>query len=652
MPWKVHPPSVQPLFDAGLLSLDNAGRLRVYIHVDHIDQELRAHLGDLQAVLEREDPDQNLIQASVPLRNLSQVADLEYVTAVTAPIRGHTNVGSKLTEGDSLLSFAALRGAQGVNGSGVIVGVISDGIAGLADAIASGDLPATTFNRDGGGKLLSTSGGVIATSFRADGDLEGGLGSSATGAEGTAILEIIHDIAPGAQLRFANFNTSLEFIAAVDFLAANSDVVIDDISFYGAPYDQTSSISTNTADELNRLTNPIRGYFTSVGNSALKHYEEPYVDSGTDGAAFFGVAGSLHQFGPTAGSSDSFSLGLRTANSIQVAPGDSVTLILTWNDTFGSATTDYDLYLRENPSGPVVASSVTDNINVTGNPVESLAFTNTGGSTKFYDVFIQNFGSSAPKSLELFLLGTAVTFSGNGAKFNYNTIAGSVPAQSDAGGGVVSVGAINAADPGINTIEPFSSQGPTNNGATKPDVTAIDGVRVTGSAGFSDPFFGTSAAAPHAAGLAALLLQLRPDLLSGEAGDDPATDRAVLGPTIVAAAIDLGTAGSDNTFGHGRIHGLDVAAPLLVAPVVEAGPNQTADVNETVSLAPATFTDLNPLDTHTATIAPVDGGSLATGSVNQSADTVSGSHAYAFAGVFTVRVTVIDETMVGTSRTF
>lgn len=168
-----------------------------------------------------------------------------------------------------MLDFDDLRSQLAVTGAGVTVGVISDGIFGLADAIASGDLPATTLTRDGANKLVSTTGGIISTSLRADGDLEGGLGGAATGAEGTAILEIVHDIAPGAQLRFANFSTDLEFIAAVDFLAANSDVVIDDISFTGKPYDQSSDVSTNTAAELNNPSNPIRGYFTSAENAAL-----------------------------------------------------------------------------------------------------------------------------------------------------------------------------------------------------------------------------------------------------------------------------------------------------------------------------------------------------------------------------------------------
>ena len=522
------------------------------------------------------------------------------------------------------------------------MGVISDGILGLADAIASGDLPTTTLNFDGGGKLVSTTGGVIATSFRADGDLEGGL-SGPTGAEGTAILEIVHDIASGAQLRFANFGTSLEFIAAVDFLAANSDVVIDDIGFFGGAYDQTSNVSVNTSEELNRSTNPIRGYYTSVGNQALKHYQELYVDSGVDGTSFVGFPGNFHHFGPTADTSDSLGLGLRTANSVFLRDGESLRVFLTWDDTFGAASTDYDLFLSQNSPALNVASSDDNNVFVTGEPTEFLAFTNTTGIDRFYDIFIQNFNTASPaKTFDMFVLG-GKAFTSNGSNLNYNTIASSVPAQSDAGGGVVSAGAINAADPGTDEIEPSSSHGPTNNGVLKPDVAAVDGVSVTGSGGFGSPFFGTSAAAPHVAGLAALLLELRPDLMSGEPGDDPSADRSVLRSAIVDTAVDLGAFGPDNTFGSGRVDGINAAAPLLVAPIVDAGPDQIAAEGATVALAPSTFTDANPFDTHTAIIDWGDGTAVGAGTVNQVSNTVSGTHAYADNGNFTVMVTVTDD---------
>ena len=556
-------PNAGALLDSGLLNLDDLGRLQVYIHVSANYEHTMSEMESMGVVMERQDDSGTLVQARVHLKDLPGLAGLEYVTAVTPPKYGRVNLGSKLTEGDGLLGFGSLRTTYGLDGTGVTVGVISDGIFGLADAIASGDLPATTFIRDGNGKLVSTSGGVIATSFRADGDLEAGLGVQ-TGAEGTAILEIVHDIAPGAQLRFANFGTSLEFNAAVDFLAANSDVVIDDIAFFKMPYDQTSPVSANTSAELNRPSNPIRGYYAAVGNHALRHYQEAYVDSGTDGTLLVGQAGNFHHFNATSGTTDRLGLGPRIANVMLLRPGETAVIVLTWDDVFGATTTDYDLYVSDNNTGAVVAASFNDNTGVTLEPTEAVGFTNVTASSKFYDIFIQNWqNGSAAKTFDMFVLSGGFPCS-NGTIMNYNTIASSVPAQSDAGGGVISVGAINASDPGIDDIEPFSSRGPTNNGAIKPDVAAIDGVSVTGVGGFSSTFFGTSAAAPHVAGLAALLLDLRPDLLGGESGDDPAADRAALRSAIIGTAVDLGVAGVDNTFGHGRANG--PASGVSVAP--------------------------------------------------------------------------------------
>ena len=455
---------------------------------------------------------------------------------------------------DALLGFDAVRSTYGVSGVGVTIGVISDGIFGLGDAVTSGDLPATTLNRDGGGTLVSTSGGVIAISFRADGDLEGGLGGG-TGAEGTAILEIVHDIAPGAQLRFANFQTELEFMAAVDFLAANSDVVIDDIGFFTGHYDQTSPVSTNTADELNKPGNPIRGYYTSVGNQALLHYEGGFIPS---------VCGSdtCQVFSETADTTDALGIGAQIANPVIVPDGGTVVVFLSWADVFGTTTSDYDLFLFQNDNGQLVAVGGDDNT-ITGEPTEFLVFTNNTGVSRFYDIFVVNFqGASAPHNLEIFTRGGA-SFS-NGTRLNFNTTRSSVPDQSDSGGGVVSAGAIDAADPGIDDAEDFSSRGPTNNGALKPDVAAIDGVSVTGSGGFPSTFFGTSAAAPHVAGLAGLLLEIAPSLISGEPGDNPAADRDALRNGILNGAVDLGPGGPDNTFGFGRVNGLGAAA--LLAP--------------------------------------------------------------------------------------
>ena len=145
-------------------------------------------------------------------------------------------------------------------------------------------------------------------------------------------------------------------------------------------------------------------------------------------------------------------------------------------------------------------------------------------------------------------------FLANGTDSNYNTISSSVANNSDAGGNVLGLAAIDQADPGTDTAETFSSRGPTNDLRNKPDITAIDGVAVTGNGGFPVPFFGTSAAAPHAGAIAALVLQCFPALKSGEVGDNPAADRATLRSKLTSGLPDLGTAGVDTTFGAGRMN--------------------------------------------------------------------------------------------------
>ncbi|MDP7224249.1 MAG: S8 family serine peptidase [SAR202 cluster bacterium] len=491
------------------------------------------------------------------------------------PNYGRTNAGSRPTEGDAALQFNDLRNTYSVTGAGVAVGLISDGIFGITDALASGNLPASALNRDGGDKLISTTGGVTAVSFRADGDLEAGLSNGSKGAEGTAMLEIVHDIAPDANLRFANFATDLEFMAAVDYLAAISDIVIDDIAWFGLAYDQSSSISVNTATELNRASNPIRGYYTSVGNHARRHYQGPYADSGIAGAPTVGFSGNLHLFQPTADTTACLDGTSSVANFMVLFGGQTAAVFLSWDDTFGAAANDYDLFVYDPLAGSVVASSISSNPGVTPDPFEMVAFTNTTGANRTYYIYVQNSANLAsPKTIELFVFGGVSCT--NGTTMNFNTLGSSVPAQGDAGGGVVSVGAISASDPGFDSIELFSSRGPTNNGVMKPDVSAADGVSVTGSGGFSSSFFGTSAAAPHVAALAALLLEIRPDLMSGEQGDDPAADRATRRSAIVDTTIDLGASGPDNTFGSGRVNGPIAGPSLAPAPGPEPVPSLSA----------------------------------------------------------------------------
>lgn len=99
---------------------------------------------------------------------------------------------------------------------------------------------------------------------------------------------------------------------------------------------------------------------------------------------------------------------------------------------------------------------------------------------------------------------------------------------------------------------------------------------------------------------------------------------------------------AQGTSADANMNGIPDSCETNFPPVVNAGPNQNALEGNLVGLAPATYMDANPADTHTATINWGDGSATQAGTVNNMTDTVSGSHRYADNGVYTVTVTVTD----------
>jgi hypothetical protein len=595
------PRSVRHAMSAHRLRINSSNEVQVYILVQAVTDDYLRQLMARGVTIEITDATRRRVQARIPVGRLQAIARLPFVNFVRLPTYAVHRVGSVNTEGDAILRANAVRGQYSLDGTGVRVGVISDGLKGVFDhscttcggapggPISTGDLPGAAGTRNARGVLTSSSGGIAGRSFQANGDLEGlppaspPCGFSGAGAEGTALLEVVHDLAPGAQLSFANADTDMAFNQAVNFLASTNDVVMDDLGFYGEASDGTSPVSSNTAGALNNPSNQIRAYFTSVGNSADEHYFGTYVDSNVDGTTIGGLttSGHLHLFQQTADTTDVLGRGPQPYNVISLPTSGEVVIFLTWDDPFGASSNNYDLYLVQQSTGRVVASS-TDVQSGTQDPMEALDYVNPGGSD-FFRIVVQNVRDQAqPKNLNLFsyepecaVAGPRLLVSGRHERHNYNTATRSVPAQSDAGGSpvsVVSVGAIcsaSAAASGVfagsaapdescldntnSTIEFFSSLGPTLDGRAKPDITGIDGVSVTGAGSFPSPFFGTSAAAPHLAGIAALVLQAAPCLAASATGAvDTVTARTTLRNLILGNAAGLGSPVPNNTFGSGR----------------------------------------------------------------------------------------------------
>ncbi len=506
------------------LRIDGAGRVQVEATIVGAGP-VRGALDALGVVVERWRLDLGRAQLQAPPSALVALAKTPGVRFVGLPTYAVSSIGSTLSEGDAALRADLVRAEQGLSGAGVRVGVISNGIDGLAAAQASGDAPVLADQR----------------AFDSQG-LE-------AGSEGTAMIEIVHDLAPGAEILFANAATDLDMIEAVNYLAERADVVVDDLGFL-FPDDQQSAVSVNTAAALNNPAWPIRGYVTSVGNWARRHYSGSFV-AGPDGETLgLPFSGAVHLFEPADGTTDALGRVSTPYNEIYLETGDQASVVVFWDDPWGGSANDYDVYLL-NAANVEVASSGLGQGTTAVNPRERLSFTNDGPGG-FFRIVVQNFeDGAATRALEIFVF-DAPLITGGASVLNFNTVASSLLGQNDAGGGVISVGAIDHRDAGLDDLEAFSSRGPTNNGVNKPDVTAIDGVSVTGSGGFQSPFFGTSAAAPHVAAVAALVLEARPSLLASSGGS-PGPKRALLRALLLNSAVDLGQAGTDNESGTGRL---------------------------------------------------------------------------------------------------
>lgn len=619
------PKSVRDAVRGRRLRLNAQDEVQVYVLMPQVTEAALGQLTAAGITIEIADAAHHRVQARVPASRLELLAAFPFVSFVRLPTYGVRRTGLVDTEGDAILHANDVRSQLSLDGTGVRVGVISDGLKGIfatncstcggvaGGPMATGDLPQATGTRSAQGVLTAAMGGIRGRSFQADGDLEGlppaipVCGFPGAGAEGTALLEIVHDIAPGASLSFANADTDLAFEQAVNFLAASNDVVLDDIGFYGEPYDGTSGVSTNTANALNNGSNPIRAYFTAVGNDANEHYYGLYTDAGIDGTSINGISepGHLHLFEQTADTTDVLGLGPEPYNAILLPRDGEAAIYLTWDDPFGASANNYDLYLVQQSTGRVVASS-TDAQTGTQDPVEAIDYVNAGNQD-YFRLVVQNVrNAAAPRHLNLYAFQPECARAGalplappRWELLDYNTATRSVSAEGDAGGApvsVISVGAIcsaSAAASGIfgpvlpdasctdtshSTAEFFGSQGPTIDGRIKPDVSGIDGVSITGAGGFPSPFFGTSAATPHLGGIAALLLQAAPCLANGANGAvDPVTARTALRNLIVANAVGLGSPVPNDTFGAGRADAFQSAGQTL--PVVQGPTTLTVSGN-------------------------------------------------------------------------
>ena len=477
-------------------------------------------------------------------------------------LAGRDRAGAVESEGDRTHNADSARQDPGVTGIGVKICALSDGVDSLAVSQAAGELPAVD----------------ILPGMAGDGD------------EGTAMLEIIHDVAPGAELGFAT-----AFISEASFadniralrLDAGCDIVVDDILYFAEPVFQDGMV----AQAVNDVIADGGLYFSSAGNEGNTgdgtsgHWEGDFVNSGQTIGKFAGYA---HDFDPGPG-----------VQVLQPLSNQSsgVPVLLNWADPMGGSANDYDLYLLD-AAGNVVSMSQNYQ-NGTQNPYERvntaanslrLAVVKYAGADRYLSLSALRGRFEDQGALKAFTT-PGVTYGHSAARGAFSTAA--APANVAFGRDLEAGDPPNPAGPYPNAfdasakLERFTSDGPrkvffeangtpitpgdfsASGGETrqKPDITAADGVR-TSVPGFTT-FFGTSAAAPHAAAIAGLVL-------SGNPGIDPAEVRDAL----ISTAIDIAAPGVDSRSGHGvvladRVLGYTGASPQPLAVVDE--PKVAAD---------------------------------------------------------------------------
>jgi len=455
-----------------------------------------------------------------------------------------SNIGITTTQADSVMETDKLRQLNPMfQGQGVKIGVLSDSynnLSGEAMDIATGDLPGPA----------NPFGNVIPITVIED-LVSGGID------EGRAMLQLIHDMAPGAELLFATaLNGQQSFADNIQLLADQGcSVIVDDITYFAEPYFQDGIIA-QAVDNVTNNDDVI--YFSSAGNLADKSYEISNPQS---------IVPSLFN-GTVADIDFDLSNNQDGLKQIVVGTGDRILIGMQWDDPFlttSDVDSDLDIFLTDDPPTVVLAQGFEDNI-ANQTPFEVFEYTNNTGSPQTLNLIFNLFSGPLPGRIKI------INFANDFIQEEYDTDSPTIIGH-HAAGGAIAVGAI----PFFSEIpESFTSHGPSTilfneDGSLKPteevrqtpELSATDGTNTTFFS-FDIPedsdifpnFFGTSAAAPHAAALAALIRQAHPTY-----------NRDQVASLLIYNAKDVGPPGLDNITGNGFVSALSSCIlPSLTTP--------------------------------------------------------------------------------------
>ena len=507
-----------------------------YVEAGHVD-DVREYLEENDIFVRNVGED--YIEAHVPPSQLGAASEQPGVLRVdtVVPPRRQQTQSRVISQGVGLHGADAWHNA-GYRGNGVKVGIIDSGFEGFR-RLQGSELPSNVTARCYFETARSPSSQI------SDCEMDG--------EHGTAVAETLADVASDSQLYIANPYSSGDLRNAVHWMAGQGVQVIN-VSLgypYDGPGDGTSPDSNSPLNTIDFAVSQGITWINAAGNSAGRVWYGRFSDHDGDG---------VHNFAPN-----------DVGNTFILQEGDQPSFVMRWDDDWGRADCDLDLLLFSSKIGsdglfPLVAADITEQ-------------DGTAGRRPFASIHAVN-ELTAAQAGPHFLAISKHTCANDPAWIQMLTYDSSVLEYSSSGhhmgnpeesrnAGMLAVGATHYWD--TNTIASYSSRGPTIDGRTKPEVTGVACGRsavvpptVSPDGRITCWFSGTSQAAPHVAGLAALVQQRFTNYQP--------TD---LTNYLKQNATERGSAGADNTWGYG----------LAALPAPSAAPTPGGDITPTTNIA-------------------------------------------------------------------
>ena len=435
-------------------------------NVDAVVSFLEENGGDPRNVGE------DYIEAYVPVTLLGQISEQPGVIRVREIVPSQPAQTTQQIVGNGPAVHGSLAWNQaGYSGQGVKVGVIDLGFEGFSGLLGS-ELPAT----------------VQARCYTDIGRFSTNLADCENGDEhGTIVAESVMDIAPEVSLYVAWPQSTGDLRSVTDWMVSSGVEVIvrSVVNFFDGPGDGTSPFSNSPLGTVDRAVAGGVLWVNSAGNNARTTWfsRAPFFDQDRAGLMEFAAGDFL--------------------NNVTLQAEDLIRVQLRWDDSWGGATTDLDLGLWDIDAERFAWLSTDPQLGARGDfPFEGLVYAVPVSGR--YAVAVWHVRGSVPDWIQLVVwdVGSIEHYTNNGSISN--------PAES-ANAGMLAVGAAHWND--VRAIEPYSSRGPTPDGRVKPDIVgaACGATALRPLNNANSGFCGTSQAAPHVAGLAALVRQRFPD---------------------------------------------------------------------------------------------------------------------------------------------